>query len=288
MTRTKLAAVVALAAGPVLLGTGTATADAGGTVALSGTSLVYQAGGERNTVILRHLGTRFVFDDSVEVQTGPGCWHPSAADLTLVECDDSGVTTVVVYAGGGDDVVSSTLASPTILWGQAGDDHLYGGPGDDILRGDGGEDHFSGGGGRDGVTYYGYATAVEADIDSVSEDDGVPGEGDTIWGDVEDLYGGEGGDTLTGNGNGNAIVGNGGNDTIDGLGGPDYLSGSNENDWIHGGSGDDTVHGGPGDDRLWGDGDVDHLNGGVAGDDWLFGSLQDTCVEGELYVGCQP
>ncbi|MFC6091855.1 hypothetical protein [Saccharothrix lopnurensis] len=42
-----------------------------------------------------------MFDDSVEVQTGPGCRHPSAADPTLVECDDSGVTTVVVYAGGG-------------------------------------------------------------------------------------------------------------------------------------------------------------------------------------------
>ena len=55
----------------------------------------------------------------------------------------------------------------------------------------------------------------------------------------ENVYGGNGGDTLTGNGSANLFSGGGGNDTLTGLGGNDSLSGGDGSDTLVGGQGDD-------------------------------------------------
>src|SRR5690606_12960193 len=77
-------------------------------------------------------------------------------------------------------------------------------------------------------------------------DDGEAGEGDDIQEDVENLIGGSGADTLTGNENSNVISGGSGADSISG------------------GSGNSTCTS-----------DVDVLNGGDGNDTFVMGSVAD-------------
>ena len=86
------------------------------------------------------------------------------------------------------------------LTGDGDDNELRGGPGPDLLDGEGGFD----------TNIYGErATAVTADLDADSgddgnSDDGTPGNRDSAE-DFENLTGGDGGDTLTGDGSDNLI-----------------------------------------------------------------------------------
>jgi Ca2+-binding RTX toxin-like protein len=72
-------------------------------------------------------------------------------------------------------------------------------------------------------------------------DDGAPGEGDDVQGDVEQISGGSGDDRL---------VGNDANNLLDGAAGDDELSGENNNDTLIGGPGADVLSGGSGFDRV--------------------------------------
>jgi Ca2+-binding RTX toxin-like protein len=80
-----------------------------------------------------------------------------------------------------------------------------------------------GGAGVDSVYYWDHTEPVTASIDGVSGNDGSAGEGDTIGADVENLYGGDGDDTLTG---------------------------SDRDNWLNGGDGDDVISGGAGNDEI--------------------------------------
>ena len=121
------------------------------------------------------------------------------------------------------------------LYGGGGRDLLSGGDGPDLLRGGTGADVFSGGeAGRDDVdrvAYWGYRVGVTVTIGD-GPNDGAAGEGDDVQGDVENLSGGKGDDTLIGNDASNDIRANGGNDRlVGGLG----------RDWLISGDGDDSI-----------------------------------------------
>ena len=67
-------------------------------------------------------------------------------------------------------------------------------------------------------------------------DDGEAGEGDDIQPDVENVYGGAGGDHL---------IGSAANNRITGLWGDDYIEGNAGNDTLLGRAGADALLGGP-------------------------------------------
>jgi hypothetical protein len=84
---------------------------------------------------------------------------------------------------------------------------------------------------------------------------------------IENLIGGGGNDTLTGDNNRNLLFGSGGNDQLFGLGGNDQLAGEAGIDTLFGGDGDDALFGGDGDDVL---------NGGLGNDTLVGGAGSDT------------
>ena len=87
---------------------------------------------------------------------------------------------------------------------------------------------------------------------------------------VDNLFGGDGDDTLNGGDDWDNLHGEDGEDTINGGDGLD---------WIYGGDGDDTLNGDDGTDRLYGEDGEDTINGGD-GLDWLFGGDGDDRLYG--------
>ena len=160
-----------------------------------------------------------------------------APDLTWANTERLSVT----GGAGADDLEFGGDGSPTGL-GDALDFPvtLAGGDGDDTLRGGAAADTFAGGAGEDGVTYDDRSAAVNASLDGLAND-GASGEGDLIGTDVEDLTGGSGNDTLTGDLRANVLSGGAGNDTLTGRRGDDTLTGGPGNDGVAGGDGDDTL-----------------------------------------------
>ncbi|WP_170401511.1 calcium-binding protein [Ruegeria arenilitoris] len=120
------------------------------------------------------------------------------------------------------------------LNGHGGDDHLYGAIGSDILSGDAGDDFISGDAGHDtiiggtGVDTASYESAT-ADVTvnlatglADDDDDGI--NEDTLTG-IENVFGSEHDDTITGDSGANVIDGGtAGDDTLDGGAGTDRLT----------------------------------------------------------------
>jgi Ca2+-binding RTX toxin-like protein len=113
------------------------------------------------------------------------------------------------------------------LIGGSGADMLTGSAGNNSLNGGSGADVLNGLGGSDSVTYATRATGVTVDIDGVADDgnaaDGPAGARDNVKTDIENLVGGNGADTLTGNEQVNNLTGGLGADILRGLGGNDRL-----------------------------------------------------------------
>jgi Ca2+-binding RTX toxin-like protein len=254
-------------------------------VFLNGSVLHYEASNLANAVTITHAGTNIIIDDNQPMTPGSNCW---SIDGTKVACAEAGVTVVRVDGNGGNDRINSAMDLPVSFWGGPGDDELSGGDGNDTLRGGPDDDTLRGGAGRDGVSYYGETLDVRADLDGV-RDDGPLGQGDLIGTDVEDLFGGEGDDTLQGSSADNYLYGNGGNDhirgfggedTIYGAGGDDRVEGDDDTDQVHGGDGTDWVRGGSGNDLLYGDADDDLIEGGL-GLDHLWGGAGNDELHGQ-------
>ena len=114
---------------------------------------------------------------------------------------------------GGDTLTGNDLGNS--LFGQAGDDTLNGEGGNDGLDPGLGADTLNGGEDIDTASYFYRAAGVTLSLDGLAND-GETGEGDNIGptGDVENLQGGRGGDTLTGNDAVNRLNGQGGEDLI--------------------------------------------------------------------------
>ncbi|SDT75208.1 calcium-binding protein [Actinoplanes derwentensis] len=143
----------------------------------------------------------------------------------------------VLQGGPGNDKLYG-LAGNDTLYGEGGNDSLIGGAGNDRLVGDPGVNHDTetlfadvllGGSGVDTAYYGSYHEPVTVDLDGSKGDDGVKGEHDTVGADVENVVGGYGRDTITGNAANNVLNGGGeGADILRGLGGDDTLLSDNQ------------------------------------------------------------
>lgn len=165
--------------------------------------------------------------DDVEVVIG------SAHADTLTCSITAGCT---LRGGAGDDTIT----------GNAGADSLEGEAGDDVLRPGGGADTVLGGAGTDTVTYSERTVAVTVSLGApgvATTGNGASMEGDSLT-DVENVEGGTGADTLTGNALANRLVGGAGNDTLTGGDGDDVFDEgamANGADVLVGGAGFDRV-----------------------------------------------
>ncbi|MBX3210396.1 MAG: hypothetical protein KF850_00025 [Labilithrix sp.] len=281
---------------------------------------------------------------AVTVTIGAG-----ANDGAASENDDVMVDVEVVTGGAGDDTLTAAAGvgatlnggpGDDTLIGDSGNDTLNGGPGNDLLRGragndvmngDDGNDTFdeesasngadimNGGPGIDTVDYSARTVALVVTMDGAAANDGEAGENDNVRGDIENIKGGSGDDTITGNALSNVITGGPGNDVLSGGAGDDVFpqgAAADGNDTISGGPGVDKVdyslrsaditaaldgvtpsgdlaaseadilgadvenlEGGSGDDELTGNASANELVGN-AGDDTLHGLGGDDTIEG--------
>ncbi len=218
--------------------------------------------------------------------------------------------TASLATGTGQDGDTYNLVENVL--GGAGADTLTGSAGANVLVGNNGADTLIGGTGADTLRGGDSAGAADTSADTVSYDDGraaIPGVVTTIAGahqdsdvysDIQNLIGGDGDDTLTGDAGANALSGGNGRDVLIGLLGADTLRGGSPAG-VPDASQDiasyserstpltitlpatgipdgDTLtdiqglDGGSGADTLRGDGGANPLNGGP-GDDTLIGGL---------------
>jgi Ca2+-binding RTX toxin-like protein len=161
-----------------------------------------------------------------------------------------------VFGTGGNDVLSGDDGW-NALSGGAGDDVLAGRGGDDYLTGGEGVDSFDGGEGNDTYATDPHQSSLYGVSVNLAAREATDGWGNhETLNSVENADGGILDDVLVGDGNINELRGFEGNDTLDGGGGDDRLEG---------GEGDDRLQGGGGDDELRGGAENDTLDGGSNG-----------------------
>jgi Ca2+-binding RTX toxin-like protein len=291
-------------------------ASAGTASVLRNVLRFHAATGEANTIAIVASGSDFlIVDTGAPVTPGVGC---AARTASVVECDGAGVERLFVSLGDGADEVANSTALVAVLrggdgndrllggfagnelHGEAGDDVLEGGPGDDLVVGGVGADEIHGDpigmdpdrGGLDLTSYKFRANGVRVRPGTAS-DDGEPGEGDTVFPDVEIVEGGRGDDRLTmANTFFGGLIGGPGDDVLVGatsyeflevlFGGPgDDVVRSGRTDAIAaGGTGDDLVAGGRGADAVWGDKGRDRVLGQDGADTLFGGTGRDTLSGG--------
>jgi Ca2+-binding RTX toxin-like protein len=151
------------------------------------------------------------------------------------------------------------------LYGTNTGDAIYGYEGNDSLKGFGGADYLDGGAGIDTVFYGDSNVGVAVNL-ATGRGYGGSAEGDTLV-SIENVFGSNFNDTLTGTSGANQLHGGEGNDVIKGGGGNDYLDGGNGNDILQSSVfGTSTLDGGSGDDTFKGVGAADTLIGGAGSD----------------------
>ncbi|WP_040449093.1 cadherin domain-containing protein [Hoeflea phototrophica] len=167
-------------------------------------------------------------------------------NVTMLEIADDPDT---LNGGAGNDTIHGG-AQGDLLIGGAGDDRLYGGAGNDTLRLESGADVLDGGDGHDVLDIWSSGgVTVNLATGTVS---GTGVNGTTVSG-IEEVWGGDGNDILTGSSAAETLYGDNGNDTISGGAGDDNLYGEVGEDQLSGGTGDDLLSGGAGDDTMFGE-----------------------------------
>jgi Ca2+-binding RTX toxin-like protein len=146
-----------------------------------------------------------------------------------------------------------------VLEGRAGGDVLLGGDGSDTFDEGSvanGGDFIRGGEGLDWLRYDHRRRPVSVTFENRTDlaNDGEAGEGDNVMDDVDIVFGGRAGDTLSAAAHGSSLIGGPGVDQI--TGGP-------EADYLDGGAGADVIGGAGGDDFiLVADGEADIVDCG--------------------------
>ena len=160
--------------------------------------------------------------------------------------------------------LKGTTAWDTLV-GDAGNNILEGGNGNDTLNGGGGDDTIDGGSGVDTAVFDFAMTGLTITLKDNSYGD-VVYDGGTSYNDqlvrIENLYGSNFNDTLTGSNNENDLYGLDGDDTLIGNSGHDELYGGEGNDTLYGDDGYDRLYGGEGDDTFYGGKGIDRFVGG--------------------------
>ena len=126
-----------------------------------------------------------------------------------------------VVGGSGADTLTGD-ANANFLSGGAGNDGLNGGAGDDLLLGGLGNDTLTGGAGIDTASY---ETATTAVVVNLLTGKASGGAGSDTLSQIENVIGGAGSDSITGNSSANTLLGGAGNDRLVGGGGADILAG---------------------------------------------------------------
>lgn len=313
----RIAVAAAVVAGASAVGVGAAYA-ADATVVFHGGEMTYTAApGQVNRLVLSRVSTTpevYAFDDVVPISSAePDCVHPVPADLTLLYCTHPSTFAVEVNGGDLDDYLESAQPTLARLSGQDGNDTIRtatgagsdgevdGGPGDDLIYSGTGNDWISGGLGTDTVSYRGRFGAVTASL--AGGLGGATGETDHYFG-VENLGGGGGADTLTGDSGVNVLDGGTARTpclpypltTLVAAGvpmaapapapctsysGADLLIGNGGNDVLYGRAADDTLLGGTGKDTLYGGSGFDQLDGGGIEIDYCY-----TDADGGTVTSC--
>jgi Ca2+-binding RTX toxin-like protein len=206
-------------------------------------------------------------------QISGGAGNDTLAGLAGNDTLEGGLDNDVLDGGDGVDQLFGGDGNDSILGG-AGADNLVGGAGDDTL--DGGAD-------ADTVQYHDATGPITVDLALGTASGAGIGADNLI--SIENVYGSQYADTLTGDANGNSLNGNDGNDSLTGGGGNDYLdggkgddnlNGGKGNDFLQGGKGSDVLNGGDGDDQLYGGDGNDGLAGGAGADNLVGGAGDDT------------
>ena len=249
----------------------------------------YSGGSGRDTYLIDEF-------DTVVADAG------GAVDTIDAQLAGAGVTVALGAAGierifGSDfnDLINATGESiPVVISGQGGNDTLTGGNGNDVIRGQSGNDRLNGGGGNDFLVGEEGNDTIDggAGADTISYslstgpvtinlalgtvvNDGAGGNDTILSQSVENAWGSNFGDTITGNAVANFLRGSGGNDTILGGLGDDELEGNDGNDTLRGQAGMDRVDGGNGNDFIQADSlddDSTRFTGGAGVDTLSFES----------------
>ena len=220
------------------------------------------------------LGVAIAHDGATEAAiSSDGLAEDTPWDIKL-EQDDRAQNDVLLGEAGDDN-----------LFGRAGHDSLAGGEGADILEGGSGNDALDGGAGTDTASYadkvageavvvaLNGVTLVTASVGSTAED--------TLR-NLENLTGGAGNDTFTGDGLANCLSGGGGDDTLRGAGGNDLLQSGAGKDVLDGGAGIDTASYA---DKIAGEDVVVALNGAMVVIARVAGAPQDSLQNIENLTG---
>ncbi|MCK9249250.1 MAG: hypothetical protein M0P31_09790 [Solirubrobacteraceae bacterium] len=241
------------------------------------------AGAGNDTIDLGGVGSSVAGgdgDDAIDASGVVGAARidgGAGADRIVV----GGSGTVALGGAGNDQLDATDAGGPVVLDGGAGSDLLIGGDHADLLAGGDGDDRLegglganhldggaggdvllagpdgspgevlSGGGGYDTVSYENASDGVRVTV-GAGADDGVPGEGDDVRGDVEQVVGTDGDDVLQAGPGGTTLVGSEGDDHLLGGPGPDVLLAGPGDDRLDGGPGvvRDEFEGGPGEDEI--------------------------------------
>jgi hypothetical protein len=204
-----------------------------------------------------------VRDAGARIEARDGC---TTTDAHNARCVSSGapLTFALVETGDLNDRIRSfgnapPLPDPQLSGsGGQGDDELIGGESDDHLDGGGGHDRLLGAAGADTLRDGDYPGEADADVlvggpdvDTVDYShrqsatnidlrDATTPEGDKLV-TVENVYGGDAVDRLTGDGYANVLLGGFGADQLHGRAGDDILRGQDGFDSLFCGSGTDTA-----------------------------------------------
>lgn len=219
---------------------------------LTGTPLADVLRGYGGNDILKGAGGKDVLDGGTGVDTALYNDKAGAVVVTLNGAINATVTVAgiaedtirnienVTGGSGADTLTGDGLANA--LSGGGGNDILRGAAGNDVLIGGSGKDVLDGGTGLDTAVYSDKTGAVVVTLVGANNATvAVAGVAEDTIRNVENITGGSGADTLTGDGLANVLNGGAGNDTIRGGGGADTLIGGRGNDFLNGNSGLDTV-----------------------------------------------
>jgi Ca2+-binding RTX toxin-like protein len=274
---------------------------------------------------VRFGGAGFVFPAASYRPTTGTVTSISYADTfgtTSTSINVTGISlSVEILAAASVGNVNGPLSLESVFLG--GNDTIIGSAFNDILYGGKGSNAINGGAGSDTISYYdrmtynvttGTVAGVTVDLNAgvvnlqdiavVNNAPQVTNTTDTLV-SIENVIGGDYGDTLSGTSGANTLWGMNGNDTLDGRAGDDILNGGGGDDILIGGLGNDTADyssgivpstvatGLPGAvvdlaaGQSWGVFGHDTLSSienvnGSAGDDWISGTNTANTLSGNL------
>lgn len=241
-------------------------------------------------------GDDTIVGDTVTRYLNGGRGDDNITGGTLSETIIGGRGADTIDGGNGDDIIiagdSDDGDGADTVHGGEGDDQIYGGYYTDTVYGDAGNDTFfflnddftdtvDGGTDIDAIDFTAYDSAYDWVVDLTTNLYGRT-SADTSIVNVENIFAGDGDDTITGTSGANVINGGGGNDTIVGNDGGDTVNGEGGHDQITISGGGNTANGGTGNDTVtltsWALGNLSQLDGGSNFDTLSFAGFGSSYV----------